>query len=32
VVDYSWAQLGYNSGFYQPQSFSGGVIYHFTKR
>jgi hypothetical protein len=32
VLDYSYAFYGYNFGCYQPQSYSGGVLYHFTKR
>jgi hypothetical protein len=32
VLDYSYAFYGYNFGYYQPQSYSGGVVYHFSKR
>jgi hypothetical protein len=32
VLDYSYAFYGYNFGYYQPQSYSGGVVYHFAKR
>ncbi len=32
LVDYSYAFDGYNFGIYQPQSYSAGVVYHFTKR
>jgi hypothetical protein len=32
VVDYSWTQYGYNYGFYQPQMYSAGAVYHFVKR
>jgi opacity protein-like surface antigen len=32
VVDYSYSHFGYNSGFYNPQTFSVGAMYHFTKR
>jgi hypothetical protein len=32
VVDYSYSYYGYSSGFYHPQTFSVGAMYHFTKR
>jgi hypothetical protein len=32
VVDYSYSYFGYNAGFYHPQSFSVGAVYHFTRR
>jgi len=32
VVDYSYSYFGFNSGFYHPQTFSLGVLYHFAKR
>jgi hypothetical protein len=32
LVDYSYAFYGYNFGIYQPQTYSAGVMYHFTKR
>jgi len=32
VLDYSYAFYGYNFGYYQPQSYSAGVLYHFAKR
>jgi hypothetical protein len=32
IVDYSYARYGYNSGFYQPQSYSAGAVYRFAKR
>jgi hypothetical protein len=32
VLDYSYARFGYNSGYYTPQTFSLGAIYHFAKR
>lgn len=32
VVDYSYSHYGYNFGYYSPQTFSVGVVYHFVKR
>jgi len=32
VADYSYSNFGYNAGFYHPQSFSVGAMYHFAKR
>jgi hypothetical protein len=32
VLDYSWADYGYNSSYFEPQSYSSGVIYHFVKQ
>lgn len=32
VLDYSYSYFGYNFGYYTPQSFSAGVVYHFSKR
>jgi hypothetical protein len=32
VVDYSYSYFGFNSGFYHPQTFSVGAVYHFAKR
>jgi hypothetical protein len=32
VLDYSYSYFGYNFGYYNPQSFSAGVVYHFAKR
>jgi hypothetical protein len=32
VLDYGYSYFGYNFGYYNPQSFSAGVVVHFTKR
>ncbi|MDR3745124.1 MAG: outer membrane beta-barrel protein [Acidobacteriaceae bacterium] len=32
LVDYSYSYYGYNFGFYHPQTFSIGAMYHLTKR
>lgn len=32
VVDYSYSHYGYNFGYYSPQTFSAGVVWHFVKR
>jgi hypothetical protein len=32
LLDYSYARFGYNSGYYTPQTFSIGAVYHFAKR
>ena len=29
VLDYQYNFYGYNTGFYQPQTYSAGLIYHF---
>jgi hypothetical protein len=32
VFEYSYSQFGYNGGQFNPKTFSGGMIFHFTKR
>jgi Outer membrane protein beta-barrel domain len=32
VLDYSYTYYGYNAGYYSPQAFRIGVVYHFAKR
>jgi opacity protein-like surface antigen len=32
LVDYSYSRFGYDAAYYNPQTFSVGVIYHFAKR
>jgi len=32
VLDYSYAQFGYNAGQFNPKTFSIGAVYHFVKR
>jgi opacity protein-like surface antigen len=32
VVDYSYSRFGYNSNFYNPQTFSVGAVYHLVRR
>lgn len=32
VLDYSYTYFGYNAGYYSPQAFSAGVLFHFAKR
>jgi hypothetical protein len=32
MVDYSYSRFGYMSDFYNPQTFSVGIVYHLVKR
>ena len=32
VLEYSFVEYGLNNGEYNPQCYSGGVVYHFVKR
>jgi hypothetical protein len=32
VVDYSFTEYGLNNGEFNPQTYSAGVVFHFTKR
>ena len=32
LVDYSYSQFGYDSNYYNPQTISAGLVYHFVKR
>jgi hypothetical protein len=32
VLDYSYTEYGMNDGEYNPQAYSAGVVFHFTKR